>query len=105
MRVLVLFFVVMILGCDSKPPDRIIMIQGKKQHILEKGKGSPSVVFVSGFGDRVSSWMAVQHTIAEETRTLSYDRAGLGESDMRGKNRSLDSVVFELNQILEHEGV
>jgi pimeloyl-ACP methyl ester carboxylesterase len=105
MRFPLLLFAVLLVGCDKKPEDRFVEIRGKAQHILDVGSGSPVVVFVSGFGDRVSSWMNVQRKVAEKTRTLSYDRAGLGESEPFGKNRSLDSIIVELNEILETERV
>ena len=93
------------LAFGQKPEDRFTEIRGKRQHILDVGTGTPAVVFVSGFGDRVSSWMTVQRKIAESTRTISYDRAGLGESQMLGANRSLDTIVHELNEILTLENV
>jgi pimeloyl-ACP methyl ester carboxylesterase len=105
MRALIIFLAVLAVCCKPKPADRLIIIHGKSQHILDTGYGKPAVIFVSGFGDRVSSWMAVQPKIAEVTRTLSYDRAGLGESEMLGKDRSLDSIVFELNEILAAENI
>jgi pimeloyl-ACP methyl ester carboxylesterase len=103
MRLCFVLLVSTIVSCAPKPDDRFTTILGKSQHILDAGKGEPAVVFISGFGDRVSSWMKVQPKIAEQTRTLSYDRGGLGESKITGKNRSLDSLVFELNEILKTE--
>jgi pimeloyl-ACP methyl ester carboxylesterase len=105
MRSLIFLVAIIAVGCTQKPADRFTTIRGKSQHILDLGTGSPAVIFISGFGDRVSSWMAVQKQIAEATRTLSYDRSGLGESEMLSKDRSLDSIVFELNEILKEENI
>jgi pimeloyl-ACP methyl ester carboxylesterase len=105
MRTSILLLVLLTICCKQKPADRFTQIRGKSQHILDLGAGKPAVVFISGFGDRVSSWSAVQKKVAEVTRTLSYDRAGLGESEMISKNRSLDSIVFELTEILAAEHV
>jgi pimeloyl-ACP methyl ester carboxylesterase len=105
MRFFLPILAVVLVCCKPKPEDRFTSIRGKSQHILDVGSGKPVVVFISGFGDRVSSWMHVQRKIAEETRTFSYDRSGLGESEMMGKNRSLDSIVFELVEILKAENV
>lgn len=103
MRSAMLILLVVTAACGQKPEDRFTVIRGKRQHLLDVGSGRPVVVFVSGFGDRVSSWMSVQREVAEFTRTISYDRAGLGESEMLGANRSLDTLVSELNEILEKE--
>lgn len=105
MRSAVLIFLAIMVASCQKPEDRFTFIRGKRQHLLDVGTGKPVVVFVSGFGDRVSSWMSVQRNVAELTRTISYDRAGLGESEMLSVNRSLDTLVFELDEILEKEQV
>ena len=105
MRISILILLVIAVSCNQKPEDRFIEIRGKRQHLLDVGSGRPPVVFVSGFGDRVSSWMSVQRKVAEVTRTISYDRAGLGESEMLSANRSLDTLVFELNELLKKENV
>jgi pimeloyl-ACP methyl ester carboxylesterase len=105
MRFILLIFLVIVEACGQKPEDRFTDIRGKRQHLLDVGSGKPVVVFVSGFGDRVSSWMSVQRKVAELTRTLSYDRAGLGESEMLSANRTLDTLVFELKEILKKENV
>jgi pimeloyl-ACP methyl ester carboxylesterase len=105
MRSIILTFLVIAVACGQKPEDRFTEIRGKRQHVLDVGAGRPAVVFVSGFGDRVSSWMSVQRKVAELTRTISYDRAGLGESEMLSADRSLDTLVFELNEILKKEKV
>lgn len=105
MRSTILLFLVITVACGQKPEDRFTDIRGKRQHLLDVGTGRPVVVFVSGFGDRVSSWMSVQRKVAELTRTFSYDRAGLGESEVLSANRSLDTIVFELNEILKKENV
>lgn len=39
------------------------------------------------------------------TRTISYDRAGIGKSALTVKNRSLDKLIHELNTILERENI
>lgn len=105
MRAAILFTTLLSISCSEKPADRFTYVFGKKQHILETGKGEPVVLFISGFGDRVSSWMSVQEHVAETTRTLSYDRAGLGESEMIGKNRCLDSMIHELVELLRVEKI
>src|SRR5687767_5926717 len=105
MRQLILLAAIVLTCCQPKADDRFTVIRGKSQHIIDMGSGKPVVVFISGFGDRVSSWMHVQKKVAELTRTLSYDRAGLGESEKLGKNRSLDSLIFELTELLHAESI
>jgi pimeloyl-ACP methyl ester carboxylesterase len=38
-------------------------------------------------------------------RTISYDRAGIGKSALTVKNGGLDTLIHELNTILESENI
>jgi pimeloyl-ACP methyl ester carboxylesterase len=57
---------------------------GRKMYMECQGKGSPTVVFVSGAGDRTETWsktldpskQAVLPAIAETNRVCAYDRPG-----------------------------
>ena len=57
---------------------------GREMYMECRGKGSPTVVFVSGGGDRVETWskaldpseQAVLPAIAETNRVCAYDRPG-----------------------------
>ena len=42
--------------------------------------GVPTVVFESGLGTPVVAWTALQSEIAGVTKTIAYDRAGIGQS-------------------------
>jgi pimeloyl-ACP methyl ester carboxylesterase len=50
-------------------------VQGKRQH------GSPTVVFENGNGDTSAIWSQVAPIIAQQTRVVTYDRVGTGQSD------------------------
>lgn len=108
MKRLVVLLVISMLafGCTSrKESSRFVYINGKAQHILDIGSGRPAVVFVTGFGDDLKAYASIQKELATITRTISYDRAGLGKSELTGKNRSLDTLVSELNKILTNENI
>lgn len=85
--------------------DRFVRIDGKDQHILDLGSGEPVVVFVSGFGSELGVWSAVQDSVSKFSRTISYDRAGIGKSELTVRDRSLEVLVDELNSILEQEKI
>ena len=96
----------LLVGCtESKISDRFVEINGKSQHILDEGSEQPVVVFVTGFGDDLHAYDGIRKSLSKTTRTFSYDRAGLGKSELTTKNRSLDTLVFELNQILTQENM
>jgi len=64
------------------------------------GKGTPTVIFESGLGDDSGVWTLVQPEISKNTRTFSYDRAGLGNSDTGDLPRTSLDQVHELHTVL-----
>lgn len=92
-------------ACNANKSDRFVEIDGHKQHILDMGTGSPVVIFITGAGDDLKNFNAVQTEIAKLTRTLSYDRAGIGLSEELDTERSVDHFAVELNEILEKENI
>lgn len=69
------------------------------------GTGSPVVIFITGAGADLKNFELVQSKIATLTRTLSYDRAGIGLSEEINTDRSVDHFADELNEILEKEKI
>ena len=84
---------------------KFVEISGKQQRILVRGEGQPTVVFVTGLGGDMRSFSKIQFEISKITRTLSYDRAGLGKSEPIENQRSIDNMVKELNLILLQENI
>jgi pimeloyl-ACP methyl ester carboxylesterase len=70
------------------------------------GAGRPTVVLDSGFSTDRFAWILVQKTAGRTTRTCSYDRAGLGQSDRRpGTAATTRQVVDELHALLTRAGI
>ena len=65
-----------------------------------EGSGSPTVVFESGLGDGAESWEPVIAQLADWTRVVAYDRAGLGQSPPAKAPRSARQIAQELHQAL-----
>ncbi|GAA4030129.1 alpha/beta hydrolase [Allokutzneria multivorans] len=61
-------------------PGRSRTRDGRFLHHVTLGTGSPTVVFEAGMGANRGTWGLVQQEVAARTRTLAYDRAGLGRS-------------------------
>jgi pimeloyl-ACP methyl ester carboxylesterase len=57
-------------------------VGGYELALTRRGRGVPSVVFVSGLGEPGTVWDRVQARMTEETTRVTYDRAGVGESDL-----------------------
>ncbi|HET6889541.1 MAG TPA: alpha/beta hydrolase [Pyrinomonadaceae bacterium] len=80
-------------------------VGGRSLNFLVGGEGSPAVLFEGGFGVGIASWSTVQREIAAAVQTVSYDRAGLGQSEMGPKPRSAKQIAIELRTALQKLGV
>jgi pimeloyl-ACP methyl ester carboxylesterase len=80
-------------------------VGGHGLQLLVGGQGSPAVIFEGGFGAGIASWSTVQKDVAAFTQTVSYDRAGLGQSDLGPKPRSAKQIATELHVALQKSGV
>jgi pimeloyl-ACP methyl ester carboxylesterase len=93
---------------DSKihpPPGKLIHIGTHRLHLLEKGQGSPAIILEAGLMSTVLSWSEIQRTLALTYRVVSYDRAGLGWSDLGPMPRTADRMVEELHTLLERAAI
>ena len=80
---------------------RVPLPDGRSIRIVLAGSGNPLVVFEAGIGMAASMWGTVQPRVAAETRTLAYDRAGLGGSDADPRPRSLERYADDLDLLLD----
>ena len=87
------------------PPGRFIDLGTHRLHLLEKGQGSPTIVLEAGLMSTVLSWSEIQSTLSRSYRVVSYDRAGLGWSDLGPMPRTADRMVEELHTLLERAAI
>ena len=90
-------------------PGYVVETDGHKVYFNCEGKGSPTVVFLSGLGDDSSSWGSVFDESSQMTRSCKYDRDGLGLTGLYGslppKARDAHDQVRELEQLLENADI
>lgn len=67
------------------------------------GVGTPTVVFESGGGEDSSAWTEIAPKVADHNhvRTVVYDRAGLGKSELQPGAYSIDGEVAALKRALD----
>jgi len=87
------------------PPGRLVGLGTHRLHLLESGTGGPTILFEAGLMSTVLSWSELQRTLAASFRVVSYDRAGLGWSDLGPMPRTADRIVEELHTLLERAGI
>lgn len=66
------------------PPGQMISVGDRQLHLLVTGEVTeyPTVILEAGIASFSSNWYWVQSELSSMTRVVSYDRAGLGWSDL-----------------------
>ncbi|MER6943032.1 alpha/beta hydrolase [Nonomuraea sp. NPDC000554] len=77
---------------------------GRRLHHVTRGSGGPVVVLEAGLGATRTEWGLVLPGLAERTRVVAYDRAGMGRSDRDPGRRHLQRMVEDLGHLLDHLG-
>ena len=86
------------------PPGRLVGVGGHRLHLIASGSGGPTIVLEAGLGDTALTWSALHTQLAERTRVLSYDRAGIGFSEPGPVPRDAQQVAAELHALLAASG-
>ena len=100
-------------GCGgSSAPDLSagakVDMGGWSLYLQCEGTGSPTVVLDAGLHAGHTVWARVERPVARRTRTCSYDRSGVGRSDLRPSRPTLvpaEQVVDELHSLLDKADV
>jgi pimeloyl-ACP methyl ester carboxylesterase len=87
------------------PPGRLVDLGSHRLHLLELGRGSPTILLEAGLMSTVLSWNELQRELAGSFRVVSYDRAGLGWSELGPMPRTADRIVDELHTLLERAAI
>lgn len=82
-----------------------VYLHGKKQYVLVEGNGEPTIVFLTGKGRGQNDFKKVYNKIKSTNRIFSYDRAGLGKSEAFRNDRTVDTMAYELHELLEKEKI
>ena len=82
-------------------PGRLLSVGDHRLHIWCAGRGSPTVLLLSGDGTPSVTMYATQNRIAKFTTVCSYDRAGLGWSDPATHPMGLTEQVDDLNRLVQ----
>ena len=88
-------------------PGQLVDVGGWRLHLNCMGgttMPAPTVVFEAGAGAFSVDWSLVQPEIAKSARACSYDRAGVGWSDLGPRPRTMAQQVWELHALLEKGG-
>lgn len=87
------------------PPGRMIDLGSHKLHIYEAGREGPTILLESGLMSTILSWTELQRELSKSFRVVSYDRAGLGWSEVGPMPRTAERIVDELHLALDKAGI
>ena len=85
-------------------PGRLIDVGGRQLHINCTGNSTPVVVLEAPAAGLSAAWGWVQPAVAGTTRVCSYDRAGLGWSELGDAEFAPSEVPQHLRTLLERAG-
>ena len=76
-------------------------VGGRKLHANLYGKGKPTVVLVSGFNAPQEYWNSIVDPLAAEATVVTYDRAGVGESELGTLPAHARQSAVDLRRLLD----
>jgi pimeloyl-ACP methyl ester carboxylesterase len=83
----------------------VTLPDGRRIRTVVAGDGpGPLVVFEAGMSAPAAEWVHTQREVSARARTLSYDRAGYGGSDVDPQDRTLERIVDDLTAVLDAVG-
>jgi pimeloyl-ACP methyl ester carboxylesterase len=85
-------------------PGKFYQVNGSPMHLYCTGAGSPTVVVESGLGGEWLAWQKVQPELAKTTRVCTYDRAGVGWSELQPGPRDAKNIAAQLHSLLQQAG-
>jgi pimeloyl-ACP methyl ester carboxylesterase len=86
-------------------PGEMANVGGYSLHLRCVGQGSPIVVLDAGMAMFSAHWVRVQREVSSTTRVCSYDRAGMGWSEMGPDPRDARQITSELHTLLSKAGI
>jgi pimeloyl-ACP methyl ester carboxylesterase len=91
-------------------PGALVEADGHNVYFDCKGRGNPTVVFLSGWGAEAATWDEVFDAVSKETRACTYDRYGVGLTAQYGtamarRARDAKDQARELEQLLHNADI
>lgn len=77
-----------------------VEVDDHKVHVVIEGQGKPVIVLEAGSASDSSSWRFVQPKLAALSTVISYDRAGLGQSEPTASPRTAKQIASDLDDAL-----
>ena len=83
-------------SCSPVKDIRVEERFGKKIAFVNKGNGSPTIVWEAGFDAGMATWGTLLDTLSQYTEIYAYDRPGYGKSNKSMAPQSVREVAEQL---------
>jgi pimeloyl-ACP methyl ester carboxylesterase len=80
-------------------------VGGRSMYLECEGVGRPTIVMDAGVATDHSTWDGITERLGELSRVCTYDRAGIGRSELAPRPRTSQDVVDDLRTLLDAAGV
>lgn len=92
------------------PDDRVVMVDGRRMRVRTAGldhlrSGAPAIVFETGLQSPLEAWLGVPAEVSAFAPVVSYDRAGIGQSQSGGEMPVPSRASRTLHVLLAEIGV
>jgi pimeloyl-ACP methyl ester carboxylesterase len=84
----------------AKAHPMLVDVDGHKVEMLAEGSRRPTVVLESGFGATIDFWEKVQGPVSSFGTVVTYDRGGVGKSELASTPRTAENIARELRSAL-----
>jgi pimeloyl-ACP methyl ester carboxylesterase len=82
-------------------PQTLVRVSRRRHlNLLISGEGGPTVIFAAGLTGTTLHWARVQPAMALKTRTIAFDKAGIGFSEPGPMPRTASAIVEDLRRAL-----
>jgi pimeloyl-ACP methyl ester carboxylesterase len=86
----------------ARKTERMIDVGGRKLHVSLYGQGSPTIVLASGFNQAPQqTWNPLIDPLAAEATVITYDRAGIGKSEIGDLPTHARQSAVDVHRLLE----
>ncbi len=86
---------------ENYPKGSTVVLNDVEINYVDAGAGPVTVVLIAGLGDNLTTWELFHQSIAQNLRTIAYDRPGLGLSEGSPTPRTPAQMVSELRDLLD----
>ena len=84
---------------------RLVSVGDHRLDVVRAGRGGPALVFETGLGDSLDTWLPMMRTMSRSTTAIAYSRAGLGRSELGSSHNTAPEEAADLHALLHALGV